>query len=58
MANKTTHTSRSFIDCIYTKRPLMEEFITDVIIENIYFPDHVAARIVIGKNPFDFHIKP
>ena len=57
MANKPTHTSRSLIDCVYTKKPLMDEFITDVIIENIYFPDHVAAEIVIEKNP-DFHAKP
>ena len=36
----------------------MEEFFTNVNLENIYFSDDDAVRIVIEKNSFDFHINP
>ena len=56
MVNKTTHISGSLIDHIYIKRTLMEEFCTSATVENIYFSDHDALRIVIKKNAVDFHI--
>ena len=34
----------------------MEEFFTSVTVENIYFSDHDALRIVIKKNAVVFHI--
>ena len=36
----------------------MEEFFIDATVENIYFSDHDAVRIVIEKNSVDFHINP
>ena len=56
MVNKPTHISGSLIYHVYIKKALMEEFFTNVNVENIYFSDHDAARIVIGKNSVDFHI--
>ena len=56
MVNKTTHISGSLIDHVYIKRTLMEEFFTIATVENIYFSDHDALRIVIKKNAVDFHI--
>ena len=47
MVNKPTHISRS-----------LEEFFTNVTVENIYFSDHDAVRIAIEKNYVDFHINP
>ena len=32
----------------------MKEFSINVTVENIYFLDHYALRIVIEKNPIDF----
>ena len=54
--NKPTHISGSLIDHVYIKKALMEEFFTNVIVENIYFSDHDAIRIAIHKNYVDFHI--
>ena len=56
MVNKTTHISGSLIDHVYIKKTLMEEFCTNATVENIYFSDHDALRIVIKKNAVDFHI--
>ena len=36
----------------------MEEFFTNVNLENIYFSDDDTVRIVIEKNSVDFHINP
>ena len=58
MVNKPTHISRSLIDHVYIKKALMEEFFTNVTVENIYFSDHDAVRITIEKNYLDFHINP
>ena len=58
MANKLTHISGSLIDHICIKKALMEEFFTNVTVENIYFSDHDAVRIIIEKNSVDFHINP
>ena len=52
------HISRILIDHVYIKRALMKEFITNVTVENLYFSDHDAVRIVIEKNVVDFHINP
>ena len=39
------------------KKTLMEEFSTNVSVENIYFSDHDAlCNIVIGKNAVDFQM--
>ena len=56
MASKPTHISGSLIDHVYIKKTLMEEFSTSVTVENIYFSDHDALRIVIKKNAVGFHI--
>ena len=37
-------------------KPLMEVFSTNVSIENIYFSEHDALRIVIEKNLVDFQM--
>ena len=58
MVNKPTHISGSLIDHVYIKKALMEELFTNVTVENIYFSDHYAARIVIHKNYADFQINP
>ena len=58
MVNKPTHISRSLIDHVYIKKALMEEFFTNVTVENICFSDHDAVRITIEKNYLDFHINP
>ena len=50
MINKPTHISGSLIDHVYIKKALMEEFFTNVSVENIYFSDHDAVRIAIHKN--------
>ena len=54
MLNKPTSISGSLIDDVYIKKSLMEEFFTNATVENIYFPDYVAVRIIIEKNVFDF----
>ena len=53
--NKPTHMSGSLIDHVYIKEALMEEFFTNPSVENVYFSDHDALRIVIEKNSVDFH---
>ena len=52
--NKPTHISGSLIDHVYIEKTLMEEFSANAIVENIYFSDHDAIRIVIEKNNLDF----
>ena len=47
MLNKPTHISGSLIDHVYIKKALMEEFVTNITVEKIYFSDQVAVRIVI-----------
>ena len=37
MVNKPTHIAVSLIDHVYIKKPLMEEFLTNVTVENFYF---------------------
>ena len=57
-ANKPIHRSGSQIGHTYIKKVLMVEFSTNVIVENIYFSDHDAVRIVILNSPFDFRTIP
>ena len=51
--NKPTHIPGSLIDDVYIKKTLMENFFTNESVENIYFSDHDAVRIVIEKNAVD-----
>ena len=53
--NKPTHISEFLIDHDYIMKALMEEFFTNVTVENIFFSDHDAVRIAIHKNYADFH---
>ena len=51
MVNKLTHISGSFIDHIYIKKALMEEYFTNVTIEKISFSDHDAVKnCYLGKS--------
>ena len=45
-ANEPTHIFESQIDHAYKKSALLEEFHTNVIVQNTYFSDHGAVRIV------------
>ena len=54
IVNKPTHISGSLTDHVYIKKTLMEEFFANAIVENIYFSDHDAIRIVIEKNYDNF----
>ena len=58
MVNKPIHISRSLIDHVYIKKTLMEEFLTNVMVEKIYFSDHDAVRLSIEINCVDFHSNP
>ena len=58
IVNKPAHISGSLTDHVYIKKTLMEEFFVNAIVENIYFSDHDAIRIVIEKNNADFQIIP
>ena len=55
MVNKPALILESLIDHAYIKKRLMEQFFT---VENIYFSDHDAVRIVIEKNVVDFCTTP
>ena len=43
---------------VYIKKSLIEEFFTNGTIENIYFSDHDAVRIIIEKNAVNFRTIP
>ena len=58
MVNKPTHISGSLIDHVFIKKDLMEEFFTNATVENIYFLDHDAVRILIEKNAVGFYTIP
>ena len=58
MVNKPTHISGSLIDHVFIKKDLMEEFFTNATVENIYFSDHDAIRILIEKNAVGFYTIP
>ena len=54
--NKSTHLSASQVDHIYIKSALRMDFRTKIIVQNIYFSDHNAERIVFYKNNVHFTI--
>ena len=56
MVNKPTYLPGYLIDHVYINKTLMEEFSTNVSVENIYFSDHDALRVVIEKNTVDFQL--
>ena len=58
IVHKPTHISESLIDHVYINKALMDKFITNITVENIYFSDHEAVRIVIEKISLDFYINP
>ena len=43
------------LDQVYIKKTLIEEFSTNVHVENIYFSDHDAARILVDENTVYFY---
>ena len=53
VANETRHISGSQIDHVY-KSALLEEFYIKAIVQNIYFSDHDAVRIILQKREVDF----
>ena len=42
------------MDYVYIKKALIEEVSANATVENIYFSDYDAVRIVIEKNNVDF----
>ena len=56
MENKPTHISGSLMDHVYIKKASMEDFFTNITVENAYLSDHDAAKVVIEKKFVDFHI--
>lgn len=58
MVNKRTHVSGSLTDQVYIKNTLMGEFLVSATFKNVYFLDHSALRIIVGKNDVHFHIVP
>ena len=48
-AYESTHTSGSQIDYVYIKSILLEEFHKKTIVQNIFFSDHDAVRIIFWK---------
>ena len=58
MVDKPTDISGFLIHYVYIKNASMEEILTNVTVENIYFSHHDAVRISIETNYVDFHINP
>ena len=52
------HISGFLIDHVYIKKSLIEEFVTNATVKNIYFSDHDAVRIVIEINGVGFRTIP
>ena len=50
IVDKSTHISGLKTDHVYIKSALLEEFHTKAIVQNVYFSDHNAVRIVFRKN--------
>ena len=51
--DKPTHIFGSLIDHVYIKKSLMEELLFNATVQNIYFSDHDAVRMIIEKNSVD-----
>lgn len=58
MVNKSTHISGRLIDHVCVKKNLMGEFSINSSVENSYFLDYDALRIVIWQSKIDFHTIP
>ena len=58
MVNKPTQISGSLMDHLYIKKCLIEVFFTNETVENIYFSDDEAVRMIIEKNAVDFRTIP
>ena len=58
MVNKPMHISGFLINHAYIKKSLIEEFFTNPTVENIYFSDHDAVRIIIEINGVGFRTIP
>ena len=58
MVNKLTDISGSLIDHAYITKSLIEEFVINATVENIYFSDHDTVRIIIRKSAVNFRIIP
>ena len=52
------HISGFLINHAYIKKSLIEEFFTNATVENIYFSDHDAVRIIIEINGVGFRTTP
>ena len=55
VVDESTHISGSKTDDVYIKSALLEEFHIKAIVQNIYFSDHDAVRIILRKN-VDFFV--
>lgn len=53
--NKLARVSGILLDHAYIKKALMEVFLNNVTVENIYCSDHDVVRILIGKKTVDYH---
>ena len=58
MVNNPKLLSGSLVDHVYIKNSLMKECFVNTTVENIYFSDHDAVRLIIEKNAFDFYTIP
>ena len=56
VVNKATHISGSLIDHVYIKNTLLKDFHVNIKIQNMYFPDLDAIRIVLTNDKVDFSI--
>ena len=56
VVDESTHISGSKTDHVYLKSALLEEFHINTIVQNIYFSDHDAVRIILRKTEFDFFV--
>ena len=52
--HKPMHISGSLVDHIYVMKTLMEEFSTNLTVENIYFLDIDVVKIAIEKDAVNF----
>ena len=56
LVREATHISGSLIDHVYVRKNLLEEFNVNVKVQNVYFSDHDAVRIMITKDEVDFDV--
>ena len=56
LVEQATHISGSLIDHVYVKKNILEELHVDVNVQNIFFSDHDAVRIVLTNDQIDFSV--